>query len=297
MKFEEGCWYYFTLESIVNIPEQGDHYIIRHEHGRKMLLNCKYYVKYKLQLGQIIHCRVDKVNCTGQVYLEPKHPYYIEDNLYNFKIESINKNEDNSTTITLKDIYDNELQIILNVFNEDVVENSLNLKVLRIKKGKPILSLPEAIKPVIEFKKNQPIKLRLKDTVSLDNEDFYNLTDDEKTISRLKVKHYKHYGFEIGSLITCEILGNDANGLLIVEPENPWYKIGETYQFLISSIETNLDLDGDTIKTAVIYDVKGSKCGVVLDENYKEKLTNNSAIKCKVVGFRKGRPQLEIDPY
>ncbi|MHC1704606.1 MAG: hypothetical protein AB9846_11915 [Tenuifilaceae bacterium] len=296
MKFEEGAWYYFAIDSIIKIPEKGDHFIIRHDHGRKMLLNCKYYVKYNFQLGQIIHCRVDKVNCTGQVYLEPKHPYYIENNLYNFKIESIKKNEDNSNTITLKDIFENDLQIILNEFNEDILEKSINLKVLRIKKGKPILSLPEEVKPIIEFNKNQLIKLKLKDVVSLNNEDFYNLAVGEKIISRLKVKYYKHYGFDIGSFISCEILGNDTNGLLIIEPKNPWYKIGETYQFVVSSIEKNLDLDGNSIKTAIIYDIKGNKCGVVLDDTYKEKLTNNSAISCKVVGFRKGRPQLEIDP-
>ena len=38
MKFEVGSSYSFTISGLICIPDKGDHYVLLHESGRKMLL-------------------------------------------------------------------------------------------------------------------------------------------------------------------------------------------------------------------------------------------------------------------
>ena len=89
MKLNEGENHFFHVISIVNIVEEGDFYLLRHNTGRRILVPVKPYLKYNIKTGQQLNCRVDKVNCTGKVFLEPKHPVYEEGRNYRFKIVSI----------------------------------------------------------------------------------------------------------------------------------------------------------------------------------------------------------------
>lgn len=296
MRFEEGYWYFFTIDSVVSIPEKGNYFVLRHESGRKMLLNTQYYVKYNFQIGQVIECRVDKVNCTGKVYLEPKHPFYTEGFSYNFDLLNSKISEDNTISITVRDYFDNEPQVLVNSCSIEKINNPITLKVERVKKGIPTLSFLDDNKVFLYNNNTQKLKLKLAAIVHFNSEDYYSLVDGEKVVARLKVKHYKNYGFVVGKYIDCQVIGCESNGLLIVDPKNPWYKIGESYRFKIYSIDDFLDLNGDTIKSIIVLDNNGRKCGVKYNNANLNQLSSNSEIKCKVIGFRKGRPLLEIDP-
>lgn len=293
MKFEEGTWYQFKIDNIIHVPEKGEHFVLLHESGRKMLLNAQYYVKYNFSIGQYIDCRVDKVNCTGQVFLEPKHPHYKEGLTYTFQVIRTNVMEDQTINIFVKDYFENDIQLLTNHLLENEVTGSINLKVDRVKKGFPILSQPVYEKPILNIS-SESIKVMVKDIILINSVEFYTFTYEHQVVARLKVKHFKNYGFKVGAEILCYLRGHESNGLLIIEPENPWYKVGVSYPFKISSIEEYLDLNGDSIKSAVVIDIGGNKCGVILNNSFNQ--MNNSSINCKVTGFRKGRPQLEIDP-
>jgi len=298
MKFEVGSWYFFKIVKVSDVPEKGKHYVLHHESGRKMLLNTQYYVKYRFDIGQTIECRVDKVNCTGQVFLEPRHPVYDEGSLYTFKKLSIKENVDKTLNLLVKDSFDNEIEVCLSEKYEIIDDEYVSLKVERIKKGFPSLVLPIAqeIKSKINF--SDTLILKVVALISENSEDYYSLMDSSgKSISRLKVKHYWHYGIKIGSNYICKIIGFSANGLMLVEPENPWYKIGESYLFKINTIEDYINLSGKTEKNLLLLDKSSNKCGVSVSVEQLKQIENQNEVKCKVIGFRKGRPQLEIDLY
>lgn len=299
MKFEVGAWYLFKIEKVSDVLEKGIYYVLQHESGRKMLLNAQYYVKYKFKIGQIIECRVDKVNCTGQVFLEPRHPVYDEGSIYSFKKLSIKENVDKTFCLLVKDVFDNEIEVFLSEKHEKhelTDDEYLSLKVDRIKKGLPSLVFPITLEIKSQIQYSDNLSLQVVAIVSENTEDYYSLADSlGKAISRLKVRYYKHYGLMVGNKCTCKIIGYSANGLLLIEPENPWYKIGEIYPFRIYSIEDYINLNGDEEKNILLLDKSNNKCGVSVSVEQLKQIGNKNELKCKVIGFRKGRPQLEID--
>jgi hypothetical protein len=76
-----------------------------------------------------------------------------------------------------------------------------------------------------------------------------------------------------------------------IRTNKPYYKIGEIYRFKIEGFEEVTDIENDLVIIAEVQDINQKKCGVKLpDSNY----SRGQIINCKVIGYRKGRPQLEI---
>jgi hypothetical protein len=293
MKFDQGIWYSFSISGITNIPDKGDYFIILHESGRKMLFKTNYYVKYNFSIGQTIQCRVDKVNCTGEVFLEPKHPFYNEGQVYEFELVKLLSEDKSIYNATVNDIFGNRIDVFINKTSELQGLHSLYLKVDRVKKGIPILSDPQNQYFKSKESRNE-IKLLVKAIENYNSEDFYILSDGG-IYAKIKVKHYQKYGFKVGDTIMCEIIGRETYNQLIVEPLNPWYKTGNIYDFKKVSTEDFIDLGGKMAKVAVVLDHIGNKCGVPITDKIAIQLINRDTLNCRVVGFRKGRPKLEIN--
>jgi hypothetical protein len=295
MKFEQGIWYSFLIVGVANILDKGEHFILLHESGRKMLLKVEYYVKYNFSIGQNIECRVDKVNCTGQVFLEPKHPYYIENQVFSFELLNTFIDEESFYNTTVKDVFGNCIDVFINQIEYLQTNKSILLRVSKVKKGVPILSDVQKEKlEAIALNDNREIKLVVRGIKNFNSESYYILSDRTGIKAKLKVKHYQKYGFKIGAEIQCEIIGSNTEGQMLVEPINPWYSIGNAYRFKRVGLETNMDLEGNSVKILVLLDAAGNKCGVKIGGDTIEKKVNDEVV-CKVIGFRKGRPLLEID--
>lgn len=296
MKFEQGIWYSFSISGFVNIPEKGEHFVLLHESGRKMLLRTDYYVKYNFSLGQTIECCVDKVNCTGQVFLEPKHPVYEDGEVYQFEISATYTDLDSPFNAKVIDIFGNTIDVWVSSYDNLQVKQLIPLKVNHVRKGIPILSeISTKTDELADCSLNCEVKLTVRSIKRYNSDDYFILSDGIN-YSKLKVKHFQKYGFGIGDEILCEIIGKDSTNRLIIEPKNPWYTIGEVYQFDIVRIEEFIGLEGNILNVAVVFDNGGNKCGIPIANNYSDQIKMLKTINCKVIGFRKGRPQLEIDP-
>ncbi len=288
MVFKEGEWYNFKIINQIDIPDKGNQFLLQHISGRKILLPADNYVKYNLTIGSSIDCRVDKINCTGQIFMEPKHPFYTIGNVYTLKILAINEKY---KTIEVEDALVNNIEVYSNnSVDKDICE--IPLKVINIKKGKPVLVLPRLNDNAInDINIGTMISACVEDIVIINDESYYSLKVLSKYVSLLKVKHYSSYGFNLGDNIDCEYIGVYPDGTLKLEPINPRYKIGEVYQFKIEDFEEITDIENDSVIIAEVLDINQKKCGVKLpNTNYSK----GQRINCKVVGYRKGRPQLEI---
>ncbi|MDI3527265.1 MAG: hypothetical protein PWR03_1448 [Tenuifilum sp.] len=293
--FKEGEWYNFTVEKFIQLPNSNS-YLLVHESGKRLLLPAEYYVKYNIVVGAQIRCRVDKINCTGQIFLEPEHPFYEIGKSYNFEIvEEQSTPIKGITNVVVRDVFSNNLTLLVpsKSFDSRLTASSV-FTVVNIKKGLPILSFP-ASKHQCKHKAadSKMVEMTLVGTMLIQGEEYYVLQTETECFSLLKVKHYKHYNLVKNEVVRATFRGYSDNGFLKVDPVHPYYQLGKTYDFIVKGVENGLNFDeGYNKSIAVVYDKFGMKCGVKIDNA----VAIGENIKCRVVGYRKGRPQLEVVP-
>jgi hypothetical protein len=144
MELLEGNTFRFKVEKKITLPDE-EYFILLAEYDSKYLLPVKYYFEYNIKIGQEIICSIDKVNCNGKVFLEPKHPIYTKGDKDIFTIVGTEEREKHKT----KEKYQ-----VINVIGDKtrratIIEN-LTLKpysqdnkvfceVIKIKKGELLL--------------------------------------------------------------------------------------------------------------------------------------------------------------
>ena len=93
-------------------------------------------MNYHLKTGQTINCRIDKINCTGKIFIEPEHPYYKLGEIYEFPLVRIEKKnnlaDSNEIFVVFTDVFNNEIKMLS---NEKIVKGLMN-SLKDIKRGK-----------------------------------------------------------------------------------------------------------------------------------------------------------------
>jgi hypothetical protein len=84
-KLEEFKDYEFKILKTVDTPD-GMFYVLEDPFGFRHLLTSEFYPpeKYSFEIGSLINCQVDKINCKGQIFLEPRHPKFEAGNTAEF---------------------------------------------------------------------------------------------------------------------------------------------------------------------------------------------------------------------
>jgi len=146
MKIEEGKEFSFTIEKLITLPD-GQYFIILAEYEQKYLLPAQYYLEYGFQIGQKIICRIDRINCNGKVFFEPRHPIYsIGDKdvfLLKEKEERI-KHKTKEKYLVIKAESANTKRAIIDIeLQNDIYSQGkkYNCAVIKIKKGEVILKV------------------------------------------------------------------------------------------------------------------------------------------------------------
>lgn len=137
-----GCTYTFQYMKSV-ILEDGNRYMVLEDiHGMRHFLEHECYRHYNFSESSGIDCRVEKINCTGRIYLEPVHPVYNLESEYYFSISSIMETEEGNL-ISVHDCFNNLLNIkIPNSFTREMsVGDQIIARIDSIKKGIPELSI------------------------------------------------------------------------------------------------------------------------------------------------------------
>ncbi|MBN1988654.1 MAG: hypothetical protein JW783_04625 [Bacteroidales bacterium] len=293
MKLEEGNEYTFYVEGIITIPNEGDFYKLRYGNNKKILLKAEYYVKYNISIDNQLVCTVDKINCTGKIFLEPKHPFYSIGKAYPFKVSS-------SEPELVMGKVPNSLYVV-DIFNNKILisapmplanKKEIQLKVIGIKKGKPILEHPGS--SILETsKQSQSDRYRITgNSLYIYEDELIEMQSATGVSGYIVKKHYIHYSNLLTEdWVKCNALGH-KNGLLLLEPQNPWYKVGLTYWFYLKNIYFSDSTEAFNVE---LEDEGGKKCGLQVSSNeLGEKIKAHKGLYCRVLGFRKGRPQLEV---
>ncbi len=137
-KLEEGDILDFLIRNKVKMQDNQDYYILEDPYGQRHFIEAGIYSAFGLQPGQMVECRVDRINCTGRIFLEPRHPYYSEGKIYDFQLLAELQRKEKKILV-IEDIFKNQLELEVSGDNSFLVHDlkMLKCKVKRIKKGRP----------------------------------------------------------------------------------------------------------------------------------------------------------------
>jgi len=298
IEYKEGSNIKFLIKKHIELSENEKYFVLEDKNGRKHLLKSDLYKKYNLKIGDNISCKIDHINCAGKIFLEPKHPFYNEGEIYSFKIHKIEiiKNRLGKDVILLS--FTDKLNNIATckIENKKIsdfkINEQINCRVELIKKGQLYLSFinPDNERNIKIGKYYNFIIVDVK--VLRDGFKYYILEDKIQQTHLLRYEFYENYNFIIGKKIKCQILKFSSEGYYILEPKHPYYEIGKIYNFsFIKQLKdtTNNYTGNYEIIVKDIFDKE-----IIFTSNKKVSLNNifSDKIKCKVIGIKKGKPLL-----
>ncbi len=137
---KEGKTYDFLYYKTTVFPDGEEYYILESPYKSKHLLSKKTYAHYNFRLNQKIKCKVDKINCTSRVFIEPEHPIYKINEIYEMNfvrndclVDSKGRKKD---TILLIDKNNIEyICIVDSILDEKEKLSKIVFRLMRIKKG------------------------------------------------------------------------------------------------------------------------------------------------------------------
>lgn len=132
-KLEQGKWYKFILQKLVTLGDGNTYMVLEDPFSIRHFIEYLPYQVYNLSLNEEINCLVEKINCTGRVILEPKHPIYKIGEVYEFPIISVESKPNGYRTI-LKDALGKNFEYLTAL---PLKGNSLKARVIKITKGLP----------------------------------------------------------------------------------------------------------------------------------------------------------------
>ncbi|MFO7723745.1 MAG: hypothetical protein R6V49_11045 [Bacteroidales bacterium] len=290
---KEKSTYRFRVIRLITLPDDTKCWVLTHDGEDRYLLPAAHYVDYGIAEGMALRCRVDKINCTGRIFLEPEHPHYLEGEQYTFTFLGGELQRDRLgnalRNLIFRGNHGETLECITMMdtipFREgDFVEVRVN----RIKKGKveiePVFPMAQEM---IHEGGNYPFlvtEVREDGTISIQG--------PGKITAMLNADYYRHHGLVPGVQFTGTILKWTADGLPLIEPEHPYYKRGGVYLFPVLREELAEHQFEKAQRVLIVEDCFGQEIKVFPGEDAAGELP--AAVRCRVERLKKGRPVVRI---
>ncbi len=298
----EGEWYLFKIIKRISLDDNESFFVLADKMNYKILLPANYYADYGLKVGQNIKCRVDKINCNGQIFLEPEHPVYAENEKYFFDVIEAGRRKNiidqDELFFVVKDAFSNKWMVTSTDLDNQNLINSEKIEccVERIKKGKLFLKLVNESDEKKRLKIGEEYDFKVIDE-RLNPDDgfmYYILQGPDGAKHLLKKKYYPHYGIKIGNVIRCRVVKFNSEGYFFLEPENPKYIIGEVYEFPVKRFEEIVYSDGIKQKVIVLEDKFSEEVNVFIDDYEFEKYKDKKSVNAYIDNIRKSRLELKL---
>ncbi|MFO7573844.1 MAG: hypothetical protein R6W67_01630 [Bacteroidales bacterium] len=290
-RITEGRKYKFLIEKITVVPEKGDHFVLHGPDGRRFLIPVPNYKDYGLKAGDRVVCRVDKINCKGEVFLEPENPFYNEGQRYQFTVARYREIKASKiregTVVVVRTNTGEEIPVPVPERAETPEPGeSVSLLVLKISKGRLHLAFSRNECRVKHLNSDTDYEFVVEGTeTDIDGEEYFVISDQLGVIHTIRRKYYEYYGLKEGVKFKGRVVRYRADGTRLIEPENPFYKQGQTVEITISRNERNSS-DGS-------YYIAGTDRYGFLHELRLENEVRETRLQCRVVMIRKGKPMLE----
>lgn len=295
IRLKEGKTYPFRITGITELPDGTEHFVLSDPNRVKHLLERKWYTHYNFDIGQLVTCRIDKINCSGKIYIEPLHPYYALGKEYDFAVRRIpesGKNE-NRRLVVFEDIFGNEILLSLVLFSGQIQPGqAVRLKVTRIRNGKIFLSEPEFdIGTTSGLKTGEEYVFNISDFIDdPGNRSYFVITTGNGSKFKLRSKYYEKYGLKKGQKINCRLISKGKE--LFFEPRHPVYEINKHYDFEVVG-EKVIQRYPDMEKQVYVLRHDYGKDIILPLENVHKRLIGNNKINCIIKDIQKARLYLD----
>ncbi len=284
-KLEEGKYYPFKITGSVILPDGSECYILSDINNVKHLLYKEHYKNYGLKLNQQIFCRIDKINCTGKIFIEPEHPYYKLGKSFEFLFDSYNSIPnsigDFEQVIVFKDVYNHPVLLPADEIDHELNPGEkLKATVEKLKKGKVYISLSTSYNDFTGMKAGETYSFVYSHQVTMGGRyEYFVLKNDDGKEFRIRKKFYNKYGYKEGDKLECFLVENDHQ--VYLEPIHPYYEIGNVYTFSIIG-ETSVHEYPDKDKPAFLLENLYGKNIVIKKEEVDKQRINQNEIRCIV---------------
>jgi hypothetical protein len=288
--YREGDEYEFAVVKRITTPGNKEFFVIEGPDRRRFLIPVSYYSAYGIETGTSVLCRIDRINCKGEVFIEPRNPWYIEGLTYGFTVKGtgFTTGEDGRKTrvLIVTDKSGGETPVLLRGM-APAPGRSTRLLVERISKGRLFLRKDSLRRysSLMEIGKTYDFRVGRIST-GIDGSEFFIITDQFGKQHLLPVKYYESYGLKPGSSFKGKIVKFRSTGVAVIEPENPYFKEGDVVEMLVSGSYRNPV--GDSFMVNLTDSFGFSHC-VELEKQPSEKV-----LKLTVVRIRKGKPLLQL---
>lgn len=294
----EGETYVFLLTGEIETGNGKASYVFQDPFGYKMLVPMGFYQGYGFRVGQEVVCKVDKISCSGKMYLEPRHPHYQEGKQFEFGVMGL------VCKRNLADLEEWHYRVRDCLGKEWLVRTEkgagfpdfVKCLVSRIRKGNLHLKLSDLSLETTGLKQGMTYSFKIIDQKKIpeDGMSCFILEDEEGSRHILRKKHYHRYGLKVGQTIRCRVDGTLDEGSPFLEPEHPKYEIGKEYPFSADRLEEYVFYNGTSQKMVVLKDVFGEEIRVHLNETEAAQWGGYEKLVCRVKGIRKSRVEVEI---
>ncbi len=295
-----GRSYLFTISGHIFLP--GTHignWVLTGPGKKKYLLEEQHYTHYHLEIGQRIRCHVDKMNCSGKIFLEPQHPYYIARKTYDFPVSRVSEPMHLCGTthflVTLKDV-DGRDCICMVELPEEAASNlkHLTCRVNRIQKGVLELTVPTKRRRHLHLKQGRKYQFTVKDVSFIGENKYYILKDTKDVSHHLLFEDYSHYDMQIDDVIEATVIRHNLHNLqCVIEPVHPYYKVGEIYPFRFLKLVKSIDAVGNEQAVMLVEDRYHKTIKVKpLDWQLTAGNYAPGEVLCEVTRIKKGKPML-----
>lgn len=286
IKLTEGQFYTFTVTGRIVLPDQSEQFVLVDPNGIKHLIDAEPYDRYSLLRRKEIRCRVDKINCSGKIYLEPEHPVYKIGQPYAFEFVGLDKGKKLAVCTDALGYF--------TTLPMDHVPASLKAgdkiecTVLRIKRGRVYISRDKAVENYDGYIPGEDYSFTISGEVKRwEKYDLYIITDEHTGRTfKLRKKFYRKYGLKKGAVILCTLKQVDNH--FYFEPQHPEYKVGRDYMFDILREEPIVEYPNLQIPAYFLRNDFGKEI-IIKKENVKREQINGGRIKLRVADIVKSR--------
>ena len=290
-RYSEGDIIDLIIKKKVTLSQSEEIFILESSTGDKFTLNNKTYKHYNLSTGKTIKAKIDRINCSGRIFIEPEHPIYKEGNTYNFELKKILSIKNKEADIIVIDCFNNEIQTKVHFQNISKIGDDIALKITFCRKGLPIVydsTLEENFK--YKERKVYPFKvIGLEE--GLNEEKQYILADEEGLRQFLTAHYYEEFNFKTDLIIHCEVVRINAGRVLALEPLHPHYKIGEVIELQYKNPLSEKEAISHKHKLHNMSDKNGNI--FLLSDRFLTKELKKTSNEYRIDAFKKGRIYVE----
>ena len=288
----EHSSYTFRVVKLISLHDQKKYWILEDSNGIRYMLNAAYYSDYGISINQSIICKVDKINCSGKIYLEPNHPIYQEGNIYSFQvantlqIDSMYPEPEFASVVTVIDVFQHQWSLTMC----QIPSESCLCRIDRIKKGHLFLSDPVS-KINIWYNEGEDYPFTVDDIKNtIDQGDCFFLRDENDHIHILPTANYLNYNISKGDTIICKVVKQHPSGICILEPRHPIYLPDKEYTFSVFCIEEKMSYRDIVEYVLTVVDAYGTHVQIALGpETPDKKLFSCKEVRCEIERIKKGK--------